>query len=103
MPTATSTFPTLGEFLMAMADRLSDDGVADSPPTAEQLATYVLGFSPERLDAEADRPPTLNEQARFRRLLDRVAAGEPAAYLLGYAPFLGREFAVTRHTLIPRR
>jgi release factor glutamine methyltransferase len=94
---------TLGEFLAAMAQRLADDGVADPPPTAELIAARVLGLPRDRLDAEASRPPTAEEQARLHGLLDHVAAGEPAAYLIGYAPFLGREFEVTRDTLIPRR
>jgi release factor glutamine methyltransferase len=94
---------TLSEFLAAMAQRFADDGVADPPPTAELIAVHVLGLPRERLDAEAGRPPTAEEQARLHSLLDQVAAGEPAAYLIGYAPFLGREFEVTRDTLIPRR
>src|SRR5262245_43045338 len=98
-----SAYQVLAEFLAATAERLADDGVADSPPTAELIAARVLGLQRERLDAEAGRPPTAEEQARLRSLLDQVAAGEPAAYLIGYAPFLGREFEVTRDTLIPRR
>src|SRR4051812_813636 len=98
-----SACQTLGEFLAAMAECLADDGVADPPPTAELIAARVLGLPRERLDAEAGRPPTADEQARLLGLLDHVAAGEPAAYLIGYAPFLGREFEVTRDTLIPRR
>src|SRR5205823_9588122 len=87
----------------AMADRLADDGVSDPPPTAALIAAHVLGLPRARFEAEADRPPTAEERARLRDLLDHVAAGEPAAYLIGYAPFLGREFEVTRATLIPRR
>src|SRR5438132_1011126 len=100
---SASRSQTLREFLAAMADRLADDGVADPPPSAELVAAHVLGLPRARLDAEADRLPTPEEQARLNDLLDRVANGEPAAYLLGFAPFLGREFEVTRDTLIPRR
>lgn len=98
-----SVGPTLGEFLAAMADCFADDGVADPPPTAELIAVHVLGLPRERLDVDAGRPPTDEEQARLCGLLDHLAAGEPAAYLIGYAPFMGWEFEVTRDTLIPRR
>jgi release factor glutamine methyltransferase len=98
-----SACQTLGELLAAVAQRLADDGVADSPPTAELIAARVLGLPRDRLDAETSRPPTAKEQTRLHGLLDHVAAGEPAAYLIGYALFLGREFEVTRDTLIPRR
>jgi release factor glutamine methyltransferase len=98
-----SACQTLGEFLTAMADRLADDGVGDPPPTAELIAVHVLGLPRERLDTELGRPPTDEEQTRICGLLDHIADGSPAAYLIGYAPFLGREFEVTRDTLIPRR
>jgi release factor glutamine methyltransferase len=94
---------SLGRFLEVVAARLADDGVADPPPTAEVIAARLLGLTREQIATEADRPPTLEESDRLGRALDRVAAGEPAAYILGVATFLGREFEVTRDTLIPRR
>jgi release factor glutamine methyltransferase len=94
---------TLPVYLTATAERLADDGVADPPPSAEPIAACVLGLPRDRLDAEADRPPTAEEQARLRDLVDRVASGEPAADVVGCATFLGRVFEVTRDTLIPRR
>lgn len=95
--------PTVGALLEAAVERLADDGVADVPPTVELLAERALGRSRGGLAAEARRPPTAGERGRIQRLVERVAAGEPLAYVLGWASFLGREFAVTRDTLIPRR
>lgn len=40
--------------------------------------------------------------AKFYQDLERLKTGEPIQYILGKAPFYGREFAVTRDTLIPR-
>ncbi|MBC6368174.1 peptide chain release factor N(5)-glutamine methyltransferase [Algoriphagus sp. AK58] len=34
--------------------------------------------------------------------LERLKTGEPIQYILGHGPFYGREFEVTRDTLIPR-
>lgn len=45
-------------------------------------------------------PPKL--AATYQQQVDRVCAGEPAQYVLGHAPFYGREFQVTAATLIPR-
>jgi release factor glutamine methyltransferase len=101
-PSADYTLP-LGRFLEMMAERLAADGVADPPPPVELIAARLLGLTRERLDTESGRPPTPEELNLLRRALDRIAAGEPAAYILGAATFLGREFEVTRDTLIPRR
>jgi len=103
MHSVKSTSRTLRASLTAMAEHLVEDGVADPHPSAELIAACVLGLSRDGLDAQADRLPTPEEQARLRDLVDRVAGGEPAAYALGGAMFLGRVFEVTRETLIPRR
>src|SRR5689334_24992073 len=103
MEPAADFMRSLGRFLELMAERLAADGVADPPPPVELIAARLLGLTRARLDSEADRPPTPEESDRLRRALDRIAAGEPAAYILGAATFLGREFEVTRDTLIPRR
>ncbi|WP_143462824.1 peptide chain release factor N(5)-glutamine methyltransferase [Levilactobacillus enshiensis] len=39
----------------------------------------------------------------YQMQIKRVCAGEPAQYILGHAPFYGREFQVTPATLIPRQ
>lgn len=39
----------------------------------------------------------------YQDQIKRVCAGEPAQYILGHAPFYGREFQVTPATLIPRQ
>ncbi|AKP63709.1 methylase of polypeptide chain release factor [Levilactobacillus koreensis JCM 16448] len=41
--------------------------------------------------------------ATYQSQIKRVCAGEPAQYILGCAPFYGREFLVTPATLIPRQ
>jgi release factor glutamine methyltransferase len=40
--------------------------------------------------------------AEFRALVERRAAGEPVAYLIGEREFYGRQFAITPAVLIPR-
>ncbi len=49
---------------------------------------------------EQDIPPELC--ARLRTAIERRAAGEPVAYLLGYRDFWRHRFTVTPDTLIPR-
>jgi len=101
-PSADRTL-SLGRFLEVTAERLAADGVVDPPPPVGLIAARLLGLTRDRLDTESGRPPTSEESDLLRRALDRIADGEPAAYILGAATFLGREFEVTRDTLIPRR
>ena len=96
-----SAYQTLGELLTAAADRLTDDGVADPPLTAELIAVHVLKLPRKRLGAEFGRTPSAQEQACLQDLINQMDAGSPAAYLIGYATFLGEEFEVTPDTLIP--
>ena len=63
------------------------------------LAAHALGVStagllacPERMDAP-----------EVRALLQRREAGEPLQYILGEAPFLGRDFRVGPGVLVPRQ
>jgi hypothetical protein len=71
---------SLRSLLEAVAERLAEDDLADPPPSAELIAACVLGLSPARLVAEADRPPTVEERACLQERVARVATGEPAAY-----------------------
>lgn len=44
----------------------------------------------------------LNDTAQLVGYLQRLEAGEPLQYILGYAHFCGHKFKVTKNTLIPR-
>jgi release factor glutamine methyltransferase len=69
---------------------------------AEILLTHVLGISREELLTHDERPVPSFLQRRFNRLLARRARHEPIAYLTGHKEFFGLQFAVNKHTLIPR-
>ena len=78
--------------------------VRDETPAldAEVLLRHVLGVSRAALFAAPERPLAEQEWQRYRRLLRRRANGEPVAYLTGRREFMGLEFRVHRHVLIPR-
>lgn len=75
-------------------------GLSDTPRLdAELLMAEALGVSRSDLllrhhDSEVP--------ARFAELLARRLEREPVAYILGRQEFYGRDFTVTRDTLIPR-
>lgn len=66
---------------------------------AEVLMAHALGVSrSDLLLRHMDAP----EPATFAALVDRRAAHEPVAYIVGEQEFFGRPFRVTPATLIPR-
>lgn len=89
---------TVADALRAAATRL---GATSPTPRldAELLMAQALGVprSQMLLQRMGEGAP-----AGFDDLLDRRAAHEPVAYILGHQEFYGREFRVTRDTLIPR-
>ena len=75
----------------------------DAPAlTAQLLLCHVLEIDRVALIAHSEEPIPAEDEARLEALLERRSGGEPLAYLLGVREFYGREFAVNRHTLIPR-
>lgn len=69
---------------------------------AALLLRHVLGWDEARLWARGDAEIDAADADRYRELVARRAAGEPAAYLLGHREFWGRDFLVDPRVLIPR-
>lgn len=73
-----------------------------APAEARLLLRHALGVSAAWLEAHRDDPLARPDAEAFAVLVERRAAGEPVAYLLGFREFYGREFSVTPDVLIPR-
>ena len=69
---------------------------------AELLIGHALGLARIDLYVHHDRPLTEPELASVRALLERRAAREPVAYILGSWGFRGLTLAVDRRVLVPR-
>ena len=69
---------------------------------ARLLLEHVLQRNHAYLIAHDDAPLNPDQEATYRALLKRAAAGEPVPYLIGRAPFMGLDFKVSHHVLIPR-
>lgn len=75
----------------------------DSPRLcAELLAGLAFDLSRLELLVRAKDQPGAEAFARFVSLVDRRAAGEPVAYLLGQKEFFSLNFRLTPDVLIPR-
>ncbi|WP_068635505.1 peptide chain release factor N(5)-glutamine methyltransferase [Thauera butanivorans] len=69
---------------------------------ARVLLRHVLQCPAARLVAWPEQALDGEDWAAYRALVERRAAGEPVAYLVGAREFFGREFMVTPAVLIPR-
>ena len=69
---------------------------------ARLLLEHVCGCRHADLIAHPERPMTAQQARRFGELVERRAAGEPLAYLVGSAWFGELEFIVTPAVLVPR-
>lgn len=94
--------PTVGAALRAATARLDAAARDGARLDAEVLLARVLGGERSLLITARDRPLDAAQAARFAALIERRAAGEPVAYLLGEREFYSLPFAVDRRVLIPR-
>jgi release factor glutamine methyltransferase len=69
---------------------------------AEVLLAYLLGIDRMGLYLNYDRPLTEAERTVYRDMIQRRAAGEPLAYIVGAKEFWSLRFLVSTETLIPR-
>ena len=93
---------TVAEALDRACLRLDEAGVADPLVDAEWLAAHALGLTRSELALEGRRELTQAEEAQLTRLLDRRAAREPLAYVLGEWGFRRLTLKVDRRVLVPR-
>ena len=90
-------------FSVTDAIRTASDRLAETSDTArldaELLMAHALGLARSEMLVRAMRDEVPNG---FAALIDRRAAHEPVAHILGSQEFFGRQFKVTPDTLIPR-
>ena len=90
---------TYAEWLASLSAQLNAYSQAEAENLVFWLFEHHVGLRrselPLAIPSETNREPLLGD---FQRLL----TGEPIQYILGEAPFYGRNFLVTRDTLIPR-
>jgi release factor glutamine methyltransferase len=81
---------------------LESIGSDEAPLESELLLMHATRCDRVRLYQRLNDPLPPRIEQRFRRFLDRRAAHEPTAYIVGTREFFGLEFEVTRAALIPR-
>ncbi len=97
---------TVGELLAEGVHRLREALGSDANGTpeldAELLLAEALRAPRAQLRSHPEEQPAACAALRYRELIERRAAGEPVAYLLGRKGFWTLELAVSRAVLVPR-
>jgi release factor glutamine methyltransferase len=93
---------TIGAALRHAIGCLERHGVSEPRAAAEVLLSDVLGTTRPQLYVDAARSLSPDQQAAYRRRLQRRLRGEPVQYITGKQEFWSLEFAVSPHVLIPR-
>ena len=69
---------------------------------AELLLAHALSMSRTQLKTHPENVPSHDRARRYIELVDRRAAGEPVAYILGYRDFWTLRLTVNPAVLVPR-
>ncbi len=93
---------TIAELLKYGEERLKEAKIADNKTDAALLLEEVLDKDRTFLKAHGERETGREEEERYRELVKRRAERIPLQYILGKTWFMGLEFEVNRHVLVPR-
>jgi release factor glutamine methyltransferase len=93
---------TIGEALARAQKWLREAGSTSPRLDAEVLLAHALGRDRVYLFRESQHRLDAKEARVYRDLVERRARGEPVAYLTGHKEFMGLDFIVGPHVLIPR-
>jgi release factor glutamine methyltransferase len=92
---------TISEAIGACRDRLR--GLSPTPwLDARLLAQFITGLDASAVIAYGDAALDGRRRTRLFELVERRAAGEPVAYIVGRKSFCGLEIEVDRRALVPR-
>jgi release factor glutamine methyltransferase len=90
--------PTRSDTAAPLASR----GAGSYNLDAELLLAHALSKSRTHLKTHPEHSPSAEQARHYAELLERRAAGEPIAYILGYRDFWTLTLAVNPSVLVPR-
>ncbi|MDR0800478.1 MAG: peptide chain release factor N(5)-glutamine methyltransferase [Endomicrobium sp.] len=81
---------------------LRSRGLSEPESDAEVLLSFVLQTKRSKLPLIRDQKLTNRQKLQYKEYVLRRSKREPAAYITGFAGFMGFEFKVNKNVLIPR-
>lgn len=82
---------------------LEKSDVPDSSIDTKYIIEYITGINPTRQMLEADRDVDEDTCAKYFDAIDKRATRYPLQYITGEQEFMGLNFKVNEHVLIPRQ
>lgn len=82
---------------------LAEAGIEEADLDARLLLEYVCGTDRNELLVHGDREVLFEQEAVYLSLIGKRAERIPLQYLTGVQDFMGMEFRVDEHVLIPRQ
>ena len=82
---------------------LRSAAVADADTDASLLLQHVLGVDKNHILAHGTDEVTESDEREYLLYLDRRKEHEPLQYITGHQEFMGLDFEVDEHVLIPRQ
>lgn len=92
----------LSEALAYGRSILSEAGISDAQTDAWQLLEHVCGCDRTYYFLHMEEELTIEQTARYKELIQKRAEHIPLQQITGIAYFMGLEFFVNEHVLIPR-
>lgn len=94
------TYSTAYRTLSAALENIYD--AREAIAIAHEVLEHITGATKLQRITDKDKLLTVEEATAFERMKPLLLAGTPMQYALGKAWFIGREFMVNEHVLIPR-
>jgi release factor glutamine methyltransferase len=102
MPGSKQDIWTVKSILRTVTQFLEEKSCETPRLDSEVLLAHILGVDRVNLYTGYDRPLLPGELEKYRVLVKRRVAGEPAAYLVGHKEFYSLDFSVGPGVLVPR-
>jgi release factor glutamine methyltransferase len=94
--------PSLADLRRSAIERLTQAEVDEPQLAADVVLAHALDLSRAQLLARTDQPLTPDQLIRAQRNLDRLAQGEPLAYVVGHREFYDVDLLTDARAVIPR-
>jgi release factor glutamine methyltransferase len=83
--------------------RLSEAGITDAATDARLLLEYICGTSVDHMYAHGDEEVSEDKAEQYASVIEKRACHVPLQYITGSQDFMGLDFIVNEHVLIPRQ